>query len=120
MTPEDDLTAALRRFLHVEGERNASDHDDHVDVTAIQSALAAGAQLVRPGDLLGPGEAAVLLDVHPTTVSRWSREGYMPTPLQEEVRGPAWNRPTLLAFKRDHAAKADRSGRRPLGSASAR
>jgi hypothetical protein len=67
----------------------------------------AGAQLLRPGDLFGPAQAAEFLGVNRTTVSRWKREGTMPTPFQD--LGDAgtwtlWTRDSLEAFKAQRAA----------------
>jgi hypothetical protein len=68
-----------------------------------------GAQLLRPGDLFGPAQAAEFLGVNRTTVSRWKREGIMPTPFQD--LGDAgtwtlWTRTSLETFKAERAAAA--------------
>lgn len=76
-----------------------------------------GVVVVAPGDLFGPGEAAAYLGVNRTTVSRWNRESYMPTPLQSLGGAPVWTRAQLDVFKQQHEASADKAGRRPLGSA---
>lgn len=85
-------------------------------------ALEDGAVLVRPGDLLGPGDAAAIIGVDRSTVSRWIREGYMPEPLQVlMLRGakgvPVWTRPTITKFAAEHHGRSDAAGRRPLGTA---
>lgn len=84
------------------------------------AALAAGAVIVQPGDLFGPGEAAKYLGVNRTTVSRWCREPrYMPPAFQKLGGADIWTRAALDAFNERHQASADRAGRRPLGSAKA-
>jgi hypothetical protein len=114
---EPDLTERLRLYL----DADTAGPEAHAHFTRIQLALVAGAQLVEPGDLIGPGEAAVILGKDRTTISRWIREGYMPTPLQNlMIRGgsgvPIWTRATIEAFRHRHAVHADGAGRRPLGT----
>lgn len=76
-----------------------------------------GQVTVQPGDLLGPKEAAELLAVDRTTVSRWNRQGYLPPPFQMLGGAPVWTRETLEDFKVRHRQTADAAGRRPLGTA---
>lgn len=77
-----------------------------------------GGVLVAPGELLGPKEAAALIGVDRTTVSRWHRAGYTPPPLQElSAFGgvPIWTLATLERFAAEHHGRSDASGRRPAG-----
>lgn len=85
----------------------------------VADALAAGAQLVLPGDLVGPGDAAEIIGVNRTTVPRWVREGYMPTPLQNVGGVPVWTRDVVVAFAAEHHGRADAVGRRPISTAAA-
>lgn len=96
-------------------------HEYDVLVRALE-ALAAGGAIVKPGDLIGPGEAATIIGVDRTTVSRWIKAGYTPAPLQTiMVRGgrgvPVWTRATIVEFAEQHRSRADAVGRRPLGTA---
>jgi len=72
---------------------------------------------VESGDMLGPKEAAELLGVNRTTVSRWNRDSYLPAPFQMLGNTPMWTREALEAFKVQHRQTADAAGRRPLGTA---
>lgn len=112
----DSLTDRLHRLVTAPLFTDLS-----ADRAAIVAALAAGAELVAPGDLVVPGEAAEILGKDRTTISRWSREGYMPEPLQRVMlRGasgvPVWPRARIVAFGEQHRARSDTAGRRPVGT----
>jgi len=49
-------------------------------------------------DIVGPGEVASMLRVHPVTVSRWQRDGVLPPPEAELNRGPVWRRTTITEW----------------------
>lgn len=113
MIGSDDLADAIERALGTEP----------LDAGAIAllsesiDALRAGAAVVRRGELLSSKEAAALLQVDRTTVSRWRSSGYLPEPFDEVGAGPLWLRPRLEVFAAGHREHADRAGRRPLGTA---
>jgi hypothetical protein len=82
-------------------------------------ALRNGAALLGPADLFGPAQAAAFLGVNRTTVSRWKREGVMPTPFQdlgEAGTWTLWTRASLEAFKAQRDADAA-ALRRPVAAA---
>lgn len=88
------------------------------ELSELALALGSGAAVViRNGDLLSSKEAAALLGVDRTTVSRWRSSGYLPAPFDEVGAGPIWLRQTLEEFATTHRASADAAGRRPLGTA---
>lgn len=94
-----------------------TDDDAREELRPAAEALKAGAQLVCPGELCGTKEAAELLGVDRTTVSRWRADGYLPAPFQQLATGPVWLRSTLEAFSARHRERADSAGRRPVGTA---
>lgn len=49
----------------------------------------------RDLDIVGPGEIARLMQVHPTTVSRWRASGDMPLPDAQLDSGPVWRTGTV-------------------------
>ncbi len=49
-------------------------------------------------DIVGPSEIAVMLRVHPVTISRWQREGVLPPPEAELRRGPVWQRASIVLW----------------------
>ena len=49
-------------------------------------------------DIVGPSEIAVMLRVHPVTISRWQREGVLPPAEAELNRGPVWQRATIVLW----------------------
>lgn len=83
----------------------------------VLDAIADGAELVHPDDLMGTREVAELLGIDRTTASRWKSSGYLPTPFAETAAGPLWLRPVIVAFAEQHRASADAAGRRPVGTA---
>jgi hypothetical protein len=110
-----DLVALLRSVAAERPERT----DDAAALATLAEAFRAGAMVVLPEDLIGPKEAAALIGVDRTTVSRWKSSGYMPRPFAEPAIGPLWLRPVVEAFAERHRRTADAAGRRPLGSAAA-
>lgn len=91
--------------------------EDEATLRQLAGAFRVGAMVVLPEDLVGTKEAAELLRVDRTTVSRWKRAGYLPRPFAELATGPVWLRPVLEAFHEQHRAHSDAAGRRAWGSA---
>jgi hypothetical protein len=74
-----------------------------------------GAELLRPGDLFGPQQAAAYCSVNRTTVSRWKREGYMPAPFADLGGSGTWTvhtRDVLDTFNEMRAAEIGDGNRR--------
>lgn len=113
MSTVEDLCAALEDEIGRAGR---------VDSDVLRRALdSAGAEVVAPGDLLGPAQAAEFLGVNRTTISRWKREGYMPEPfvdLGSQGIWTLWTRTALEAFREQRTAEGiDAAGRRPPAAA---
>ena len=49
-------------------------------------------------DVVGPGEVAVMLDVHLATVSRWRANNVLPVPDRLLLQGPVWRRASIVRW----------------------
>jgi hypothetical protein len=68
----------------------------------------------KPGDLVGAAEAADILGVERTRISRYRRTGAMPDPISELRATPVWHRRDVenLRNQRKRKAAARAAGRR--------
>ena len=105
--------------LHVIAEGSEPDPEQVAAIRELLALLEAGAEILRPGDLFGPAQAAEFLAVNRTTIWRWKREGIMPTPFQDLGTAGLWTLWTRASLETFKAQRADleRLERQPAASA---